>query len=310
MVNLYSTLGKIRMETPLIAVSGVYGINYERLIMSRQYVGAVVTKSITRLPRPGNPEPRIVETRAGLLNSIGIQNDGIEAFLERDLPELCTLEVPIIVSVAGSNIDEYIACSTMLASREEIDAIELNVSCPNVEAGGIEFGCDCQILERLVGRVRKSIGDMTLIIKLTPNVTDIAEIARAAVNGGADVLALINTLRGMTIDKNTQKPTLGSIFGGLSGISIHPVAVYMVYRCYTACCKDANIPIIGIGGVSNYEEALELILAGATSVGIGTAMFRTPTVFEEISKGLQGYLDEKVTLSIDALVGKATCLKS
>ena len=293
------------METPLIAVSGIYGINYEKIIQSRKYVGAVVTKSVTRLPRAGNPEPRIVETRAGLLNSIGLQNAGIKAFLEQEIPELRSLEVPVIASVAGSSINEYVECAAMLAVRDEIEAIELNVSCPNVEAGGIEFGCSCEVLEHLVTSVRKSTGTKTLIVKLTPNVTDIAEIAQAAINGGADVLALINTLRGMTIDLNTQKPTLGNRIGGLSGISIHPVAVYMVYRCFTACCKKANIPIIGIGGVSNHEEALELILAGATSVGIGTALFRNPTVFQDITEGISNYLTEKGVENINSLIGKS-----
>ncbi len=304
-MNLNTTLGHIRMETPLIAVSGIYGINYEKIIHSRSFVGAVVTKSITLSPRAGNPEPRIVETRAGLLNSIGLENAGIKAFLEREIPELRSLEVPVIASVAGSSIDEYVTCSKMLAVRDEIEAIELNVSCPNIEAGGIEFGCSCDVLEQLVTSVRKSTGNKTLIVKLTPNVTDIAEIARAAINGGADVLSLINTLRGMTIDLNTYRPTLGNRIGGLSGISIHPVAVYSVYRCFTTCCKEANIPIIGIGGVSNHEEALELILAGATSVGVGTALFRNPTIFKDITEGIQNYLTEKGVENISSLIGKS-----
>jgi len=309
MVNLNTplntTLGNIRMETPLIAVSGIYGINYERIIQSRPYVGAVVTKSVTYSPRAGNPERRIVETRAGLLNSIGLENAGIKAFLELEIPKLRSLEIPIIASVAGSNIDEYVTCASMLAVRDEIEAIELNVSCPNIEAGGIEFGCSGNVLEHLVTSVRKSTGTKTLIVKLTPNVTDIAEIAQAAINGGADVLALINTLRGMTIDLNTQKPTLGNRIGGLSGIGIHPVAVYMVYRCFTACCKEANIPIIGIGGVTNHEEALELILAGATSVGIGTALFRNLTVFQDISDGIMKYLSEREVENINNIIGKS-----
>ncbi len=306
MARLDTRIGNIRMETPLIAVSGVYGIDYEKLIESRPYVGAVVTKSVTLTPRIGNVEPRIVETRAGLLNAIGLQNGGIYDFLECEIPKLRLLEVPIIASVAGSNIDEYIRCSQLLAERDEIDAIELNVSCPNVEAGGIEFGCDVEILERLVTGVRNAVGGKTIITKLTPNVTDITAIAQAAINGGTDALSLINTLRGMTIDLNTQKPTLGNRIGGLSGIGIHPVAVYMVYQSYITCCRKANIPIIGIGGVSNYEEAVELILAGATCVGIGTALFRDETVFKDITEGVNNYMKERNVESVGSLIGKSS----
>lgn len=303
MVNIISTLGNIRMDTPLVAVSGVWGLNYEKIIQSRQYVGAVITKSVTLLPRMGNPEPKIVELQAGMLNSIGIQNAGIKAFIEKEIPEFRTLEIPVIASVAGSNIEEYVTCASLIAPKDEIAGIELNVSCPNVEAGGIEFGCTCNVLEQLVSRVRKSIGTKTLIVKLTPNVTDIAEIAQAAINGGADVLSLINTLRGMAIDLHTQKPILGNRIGGLSGTSIHPVAVYMVYRTFTACCKKAHIPILGIGGVSRYEDAMELILAGATSVGIGTALFRNSNVFKEVTEGIQNYLKDKNVENINMVVG-------
>jgi dihydroorotate dehydrogenase (NAD+) catalytic subunit len=308
--KLYTKIGQIRMNTPFVALSGIYGQNYENIYeitrnktFKSEYVGAVTTKSVTYLPREGNPEPRIVETRAGLLNSIGLHNAGIDSFLKNEIPELRSLEVPIIASVAGSSVGEYVKCSEILAKRDEIDGIELNVSCPNIETGGIEFGCSCDILERLVATVRKSVLNKTLIVKLTPNVTDIADIAQAAINGGADALSLINTLRGMTIDLDTQKPTLGNRIGGLSGISIHPVAVYMVYRCFTACCKKANIPIIGIGGVTNFEEALELILAGATGVGIGTALFRDTIVFENIVEKMLTYLNQHKIENTRALIG-------
>lgn len=305
MERLNTTLGNIRMNTPLIAVSGIYGINYESLIQSRRYLGAVITKSVTLSARAGNPEPRIVPTRAGLLNSIGLSNPGIKVFIEQEIPKLRSLEVPVIASVAGSDISEYIQCSSLLATRDEIDAIELNVSCPNVKAGGIEFGCDANILEQLIRGVRKVTGTKLLIAKLTPNVTDIAGIAQAAINGGADVISLINTLRGMAIDLNTKKPTLGNKVGGLSGIGIHPVAVYMVYQCYTSCCKSANIPIIGIGGVTNHDEALELLLAGAACVGIGTALFRSLTVFKDVAEGINKYLEERGLESIKRIVGKS-----
>ena len=296
-------LSNMRMETPLIAVSGVYGLDYETLVPSRPYIGAVVTKSVTLNPRLGNPEPRIVETRAGLLNAIGLQNPGIEAFINEELPRLRVLEVPVIASVAGSSVDEYVKCSALLSDRNEIHAIELNVSCPNVEGGGIEFGCDMNVLGHLVAAVRSVVNGKPLIVKLTPNVTDIASLAHAAIDGGADVIALINTLRGMAIDLLTQKPKLGNRVGGLSGIGIHPVAVYMVHESFTACCRRARIPIIGIGGVSNSEEALELILVGATCVGIGTAMFRYPTVFEDVAKGIQDYLRSKHKRTVTSIIG-------
>ena len=304
MVGLETKAGDLRMRTPLIAVSGIFGVDYHTLSPGLPGVGAVVTKSVTLHPRLGNPEPRIIETPAGLLNSIGLQNPGIEEFLSEQIPKLRMLEVPIIASVAGANIEEYVECSRLLAPRDEIDAIELNVSCPNVEKGGMEFGCDPEALSHLVAEVRQEIGSKTLIVKLTPNVTDIAVPAQAAVDAGADAISLINTLRAMAIDLNTWEPKLGNRIGGLSGQAIHPVAVYMVYRCYTACCQRNGVPIIGIGGVSSGEDALELILAGATCVGIGTAMFRDQSVFEKIEKYLREYMDERSVKSISDLVGK------
>jgi dihydroorotate dehydrogenase (NAD+) catalytic subunit len=305
MEGLEVALGSLRLETPLLSASGIYGLDYEQLASSRPWMGAAVLKSISLHSRPGNPEPRIVETRAGMLNAIGIQNPGLEVFLAEELPKLRSLEVPVIVSISGSEIDEYVQCAQVLQTREEIRALELNVSCPNLEKGGIEFGCDSAVLEELVARVRKVVPHKPLIVKLTPNVTDIADIARASIHGGADALCVINTLRGMAIDVERQKPALGNRIGGLSGIGIHPVAVYAVYKCYTACCRENNIPIIGLGGVTNADEALEFILAGATCVGIGTAMFRRPAIFETVAKGMLDYLTRKGEKSIRALVGRA-----
>lgn len=307
-------IGYLKLKTPLIAVSGIFGIEYQYNFSSMLLgVGAVVTKSVTLEPRAGNPEPRIIETPAGLLNSIGLQNPGIKKFIKEKIPELRILELPIIASVAGNKINEYIKCSALLGERDEIDAIELNVSCPNVEKGGIVFGCDAKALYRVVNRVRRAIGNKILIVKLTPNVTDIALPAEAAIDGGADSISLINTLRGMSIDLNTKEPKLGNIIGGLSGRAIHPVAVYMVYRCYNACCKKHNIPIIGMGGVSKGEEALELILAGASCVGVGTGMFRDQyeenkpkkSIFQKIQEFLLKYLNERGIDHISNLVGKA-----
>lgn len=318
MVGLETKISDLRMHTPLLAVSGIFGIEYSKLSPKLPGVGAVVTKSVTLHPRSGNPEPRIIETPAGLLNSIGLQNPGIQRFLSEQIPELSVLEVPIIASVAGSSMEEYVVCSSLLAPRDEIDAIELNVSCPNVEKGGIEFGSDPGVLRHLVAEVRKAVGSKTLIVKLTPNVTDIALPAQAAVDGGANVLSLINTLRGMVIDVDTCRPKLGNRFGGLSGQGIHPVAVYMVYRCYTSCGQgEKGVPIIGIGGVSSGEDALELILAGATCVGIGTAMFRDPydakskkSVFQRVEEYLRTYIEKRGIHRISDLVGKAAEVSS
>lgn len=305
MARLETKIGNLRMHTPLIAVSGIFGMGYHALSPKLSDVGAVVTKTVTLEPRPGNREPRIVETPAGLLNSIGLQNPGIKKFIEEQIPDLRVLELPKIVSVAGSTIREYVKCASLLATRDEIDAIELNVSCPNVEKGGMEFGCDPSSLSRLVSRVRKVVGSATLIVKLTPNVTDIALPAQAAIDGGADAISMINTLRGMAIDLHTGKPKLGNRVGGLSGQAIHPVAVYMVYRCYTSCCRRNRVPIIGIGGVSKGEDALELILAGATCVGIGTAMFRDDSVFEKVAKYLSEYICKHNVKKIQDLIGRA-----
>jgi dihydroorotate dehydrogenase (NAD+) catalytic subunit len=304
MEGLDVKLGGLRLGTPLVSASGIYGLDYEQLAGCAPWMSAAVTKTVTLHPRPGNPEPRIAETRAGMLNAIGLQNPGIAAFVAEEIPKLRALEVPVIASIAGAEIDEYVQCAQILNAREEIHAIELNVSCPNVE-GGIEFGCDPGVLEDLVARVKKTVPGKTLIVKLTPNVTDIAATAQAAINGGANALCIINTLRGMAIDVEKQKPVLANRIGGLSGIGIHPVAVYAVYKCYTACCRKNNIDIIGLGGVTNAEEALELILAGAACVGVGTAMFRQPDVFADVAKGILAYMKRKDVKTVSELVGKA-----
>jgi dihydroorotate dehydrogenase (NAD+) catalytic subunit len=305
MEGLEVKLGGLRLGTPLVSASGIYGLDYEQLAGCAPWMSAAVAKTVTLHPRAGNGEPRIAETRAGMLNAIGLQNPGIAAFVAEEIPRLRALEVPLIASLAGSEIDEYVQCAQILGAREEVHAIELNVSCPNVERGGIEFGCDPSVLEELVGRVKKVVPGKTLIVKLTPNVTDIAATAQAAIDGGANALCVINTLRGMAIDVEAQKPVLANRIGGLSGIGIHPVAVYAVYKCYTACCKKHNIDIIGLGGVTNAEEALELILAGAACVGIGTAMFRRPDVFETTAKGILAHMKRKGVRSIGELVGRA-----
>jgi len=321
MAGLETRIGHVKMLTPLMFVSGIFGKEYHELPKFLEGVGAVVTKSITLHPRPGNPEPRMVATPAGLLNSIGLENSGLKDFISNVLPRFLVLEVPIIASVAGERVKEYVECSSALAAREEIDAIELNVSCPNVGRGGMQFGCDPEALEGLVSNVRRVTGNRTLIVKLTPNVADIALPTAAAIDGGADAISLINTVRGMAINLTPPwRPRLGNGVGGLSGQCIHPIAVYMVSRCFAVTQKKKRIPIIGIGGVTSGEEALELILAGAASVGIGTGAFRgayKPTgsrgseasIFEAIKTDLLEYLarqdvKRKGVASISDLVGR------
>ena len=293
------------MATPLVAVSGTFSLEYASLLPEMEGFGAIVSKTVKQQPSAGNPNPRIVEIPGGMLNAIGLQNPGIRAFVQQELPKYRNLPVPHIASIAGENPNEYAECAAMLADREEVAAIELNVSCPNV-ATGLSFGCEATTLRRLVAKVRKRVGDkISLIAKLTPNVTDIAVPAKAAVDGGASAISLINTLRGMSIDVHTRKPKLGNRIGGVSGTIIHPVAVYMVARCYESCCREHGIPILGMGGVYQWQDAVELILAGATCVGIGTALFRDLDVFQRVARGIEEYLGENKIKHVADLVGRA-----
>jgi dihydroorotate dehydrogenase (NAD+) catalytic subunit len=308
MEKLETKIGKIHMKSPLMIVSGIYGTDYELLLPGPRYVGAVVTKSITLQPRAGNPTPRVIETKAGILNAVGLQNPGLDTFIKQEVPKLSKIKTPIIASIAGFSVKEYVECARRLSKIDRIEGLELNVSCPNVEKGGIEFGSNPGTLEEVVAKVRAVTREKTLITKLTPNVTDITAIAQASINGGTDAISLINTLRGMAIDIETQKPKLGNKIGGLSGIGIHPVAVYMIRQCYVTCCRRAGIPIIGIGGVTDCNDALEFILAGATAVGIGTGLFRDDgeeSMFKIITRGMNNYLKRKKEVSLNALIGKA-----
>jgi dihydroorotate dehydrogenase (NAD+) catalytic subunit len=303
--SLASDLAGLRLASPLVVVSGIYGPDYADLVPGLPGVGAVITKTITLEPRAGNPEPRVAETRAGIINAIGLMNPGVDGFLAREMPKYRDLGVPTIASIAGRTVEDYLACAELLAPVDTVRGIELNVSCPNVK-NGVMFGSDACMLEELVGRVKAVMGGKPLIAKLTPNVTDIALTARAAVNGGADALSLINTVHGMRIDIARQTPVLGNRVGGYSGPGIHPIAVYMVHRAYTAVCREHGIPILGVGGVATAEDALELLLVGAACVGVGTAMFRDPNACDTIARGITAYLDARCESSVAALIGKAT----
>lgn len=303
-VDLGVDLAGIRMQNPLTTASGTSGYGGELAdYVDLRQLGAFTTKSITREPREGNPPPRIVETRAGVINSIGLANIGIERFLAEKLPEAAQMGVPIFVNVAGKTVAEYADVAARLDSSRQIAALEINISCPNVAAGGLEFGTNSGRAAELIREVRKHVKRAKVIVKLSPNVTDICEIARAAVNAGADILSLINTVRGMAIDVETRRPALPRGFGGLSGPAIHPVAVYAVWRVYKQVAGPAGVPLIGTGGVQLYQDALALILAGASAVAVGTAMFIDPQTPVNILTGLRDYCRRHGVARLADLVG-------
>ena len=314
MKELITTIKNLTLQSPLLTASGTSGHSGEEMDRlqnseeTKTSLGAFVTKGITIQPREGNPELRVVETRTGLLNSIGLQNQGVEFFVHKELPGLWNFDLPIFVNISGSTADEYAKVASYLSgndTREIISGIEINVSCPNLEKGGVAFGTDPEEVYRIVSAVKRSIDSRILIItKLTPNITDITLPAKAAIEAGTDILSMINTLRGMAINVDTHKPLLGSTTGGLSGPAIKPVGVFMVYECFRSIreCYNRDIPIIGIGGISNWRDALEYIMAGATAVGIGTASFVNPYVFAEIYTGIRAYVKRK-GVKISDLIG-------
>ena len=314
MESLQVTIRQLRLKSPLMTASGTSGHSNE-IERLQNYpetlacLGAFVTKGVTLRPRMGNPEFRIVETRAGLLNSIGLQNEGVRLFVEKGLPGLLNFHLPIIVNISGATIDEFGEVAAYLSDSDlnhVISGIEINVSCPNMEKGGVVFGTDPKMVRRIVKTVKDKIDSRLLLItKLTPNVTDITLPARAAIDGGTDALSMINTLRGMAINVDTCEPCLGNITGGLSGPAIKPVGVFMVYECFRKIpeCNKREIPIIGIGGVSNWADGLEYIMAGATAVGIGTSWFVNPDIFQTIYSGVETYV-KKRGVNISDLIGK------
>jgi len=303
-VDLSVDLAGIQMQNPLTTASGTSGYGPElSSYVDLSRLGAFTTKSITVEPREGNPAPRIVETRAGVINSIGLANVGLEKFLAEKLPSAAKLGVPILVNVAGKTIDEYLTVASALDRVEEIAGLEINISCPNVAAGGLEFGTNCAMASELIRTLRGAVKRAKLIVKLSPNVTDICEVARAAVEAGADALSLINTLRGMAINVEAKRPVLPRGFGGLSGPAVHPVAVYCVWRVYREVAKPAGVPIIGLGGVQLWQDAMELMLAGATAVAIGTALFIDPQCPIKILDGMTDYCRRHGVRRIADLIG-------
>lgn len=287
MADLKRKIGEMLWKNPVTVASGTFGLEYAELFDISQ-LGAIVTKTITLLPKPGNEPPRLAETEAGLLNSIGLQNPGLEDFIKNELPEYQKIDTNLIVSVSGSSIFEFGEIIQKLNNQPKIDGYEINISCPNVENEGIAFGTDTGIVYNLISHLRK-ITERTIIVKLTPNVTFIEEIAMSAERAGADALSLINTVYGMAIDIETRKPKIKNGIAGYSGIGIKPIALQNVYKV----AKVVKIPIIGMGGIRNTNDALEFIIAGASAIAVGTQNFVNPLTILNIIQGLENYLDEK-----------------
>lgn len=300
-MNTRVNLAGVLLKNPIMTASGTFGSGQEYSeFVDLNKLGAVVTKGVANVPWPGNPTPRVAEVYGGMLNAIGLQNPGIDVFVQRDIPFLTHYDTRIIVNVCGKTASDYIEVVERLA-EQPVDMLEINISCPNVKEGGIAFGQNAASVEEITKEVKK-YAKQPVIMKLSPNVTDITEMAKAAEAGGADVISLINTLTGMKIDVNRRKFALANRTGGMSGPAVHPIAVRMVYQAAQA----VNIPIIGMGGVQSTEDALELILAGAAAVSVGTANFTNPTATIDIINGIQDYMENNGVEDINELIGAVT----
>ena len=289
----------IRMRNPVMTASGTFGYGSEYVdFIDLNQLGAVVVKGITNVPWAGNSMPRIFETPSGMLNAIGLQNVGVDGFIDKKLPYLRNFDVPVIVNICGEQVEEYLEVTEKLDAADGVAAIELNISCPNLHCGGMSFGVDPQLTDELVKGVREKTS-LPLLVKLSPNVTDITVIARAAEGAGADGLSVINTALGMAIDINTRRPQLANITGGLSGPAIKPIALRMVWQVYNA----VSIPIIGMGGIMNGDDAIEFFIAGASAVAVGTASFVKPRASLDVVDGIEEYLERHGMRSVGELVG-------
>ena len=297
-MNTKVTLAGVELKNPVMTASGTFGSGEEYSeFFDLSALGAVVTKGVASVPWPGNPGPRIAETRGGMLNAIGLQNPGVEVFVKRDLPFLRQFDTRIIVNVCGKTVEDYCQVVERL-SGEPVDLLEINVSCPNVKEGGIAFGQDPRALEAITRQVKK-YARQPVIMKLSPNVTDITEMARAAEAGGADILSLINTLTGMKIDIHRRTFAIANRTGGMSGPAVKPVALRMVYQTAQA----VKLPIIGMGGICSGEDAMEFLLAGATAVAVGTASFRNPCAAKETAEGIAAYMERYGVEDVRELIG-------
>lgn len=297
-MNTKVIIAGVTFNNPIMTASGTFGSGAEYSdFVDLNRLGAVVTKGVANVPWEGNPTPRVAEVYGGMLNAVGLQNPGIDLFIERDIPFLKHYDTKLIVNVCGKTAEDYCEVVERLADQP-VDMLEINISCPNVKEGGIAFGQDPKAVEAITREVKKH-ARQPVIMKLSPNVTDITEMARAAEAGGADALSLINTLTGMKIDVHRRKFLLANKTGGLSGPAIHPIAVRMVYQV----AQVTELPIIGMGGVMNAEDAIELMLAGATAVSVGTANFTNPTVTAEIVDGIEEYMAEQGLWDINEIIG-------
>ena len=300
-VHLDVQLGRLRLANPIAVASGTFGYAREMAgLVDLSRLGAILPKTITQEPRPGNPPPRTVETPGGMLNSIGLDNDGLAAFIAEKLPYLASLKPATVVSIAGRTQDEFTRMAARLDAVPGVDALELNISCPNV-TGGVDFGTDPDSCRQVVAGVRDACS-LPVLAKLTPNVTDVVSIARAAKQGGADALSLVNTCLGMAVDWRRRRPILGNVLGGLSGPAIKPIALRIVYQVAAA----VDIPLMGIGGIANIDDVMEFLVAGATAVQIGTANFYNPTVSVKILDALPHALTRLGATCVADVVGTIT----
>ncbi len=297
-MNTKVNLAGVTLKNPVMTASGTFGSGAEYAeFVDLNQLGAVVTKGVASVPWEGNPTPRVAETYGGMLNAVGLQNPGIDLFVERDVPFLAKYDTRIVVNVCGRTKEDYCEVVSRL-SGQPVDLLEINISCPNVKEGGIAFGQNPKFVEEITKEVKKC-ASQPIIMKLSPNVTDISEMARAAEAGGADAVSLINTLTGMKIDIHKRAFALANKTGGLSGPAIHPIAVRMVYEAAHA----VKIPVVGMGGIASAEDAIEMILAGATAISVGTANFYNPTVTMEIVSGIREYMEQYGVEDIQELVG-------
>jgi dihydroorotate dehydrogenase (NAD+) catalytic subunit len=299
MADLSVNIGGLQMQNPVMTASGTFGYGEEYAdFMDISKIGGIIVKGTTLNHREGNPYPRMAETPSGMLNCVGLQNKGVDYFIEHIYPRIRGIKTNMIVNVSGACVDDYVATAEKINELEDIPAIELNISCPNVKQGGMAFGTTCAGAESVVSAVRKAYKKV-LIVKLSPNVTNIAEIAKSVEAAGADSVSLINTLMGMAIDAERMTPVLSTVTGGLSGPCVKPVALRMVWQV----SKAVKIPVVGLGGIMNATDAVEFFLAGASAIEVGTANFIDPTVTMKIISGINGYLDRKGFKSVKEIVG-------
>jgi len=303
-VDMTVEFAGLKLANPVWTASGTCGYGEELGdFIDVNKLGGFITKSVTSLPLQGNSVPRVVETDSGMLNAIGLANVGVDEFISVKLPVLEKMTCAVFVNIAGETIEDYVAVVQRLAGQKAIAGFELNISCPNVKHGGITFGTEPDVVKEITSTVKAAGGDKLLMVKLTPNVTDISVTARAAVEGGADALSLINTFTAMVIDIESRKPVLANRTGGLSGPAIKPIAVYMVNKVYSEVTKGTNVPILGMGGIRTASDAIEFILAGASAVAVGTANFVEPNCALKIIEGIKKYCEGHNILDVKELIG-------